>query len=159
MQFKVTHVLIAGTAIASLVLLRPLAPALLGISLVFYCAMLAVRDLTGPLRPIQKGPPTKDHEYYLQFEPKPKRGLFLAIGSLFVVAISWLLGTLAGPGETPTIQTLVLDVAITVTGVTLCACARQKSQSKFQTAITWIPLAWWLLHSLEILGNKLQEQL
>ncbi len=149
MRSSLTPLLLVTVIGAILLALRPMGPLLIGIALVIVCMILAIHDLTRRQDPRVL---TSD-EYYTQFEPKSKVSIgltFLAIGLFYG---GWLLGAFADPNRPPTTAVLALDIVITVFGFTFWAYARRKSESGFQTLLTWVPLCFWFLHSIVLLGH------
>jgi hypothetical protein len=147
--------LICTAAVAAFVCLQPLGPVILTIALLLYSLTIA----TGDLIALFNGPtfnPKTDDEYYSQFEPKSKMAILLAFVAFALYVIGWSVGAFAEPGKRPLSTILIADIVFTVVGMAFCLYARMRSQTYIQTAITWIPLCCWLLHSIILLGHGVQ---
>ena len=125
------------------------------LALLLYCLMLAFGDLAVPFSGRNSGPRTDD-EFYSQFEPNPRTAILLAVIAFGLYITGWLVGAFAEPGKRPITTILIADIVFTVAGLTFCLYARMQSKNYFQTALAWIPLCCWILHSIILLGHGVQ---
>ena len=155
MQVRITHLLAFTSAIVVLILLRPVAVAVIILGPPLYCFLLAISDISALFK-TRKRVPLNDDEYYSQFDPKPRMAILLAIIAMTIYLTGWLVGAFAEPGLRPMPATLIADIVFTVVGLAFCFYAHKKSATYFQTALTWVPLCCWMVHFIVLLSHGLQ---